>query len=284
MLGKLKRKKSELKTKQNRVLRRLTDLSGDLFAASVLLSAVIFLSFIFIYVYGFIMCRPYFQIREVSVRGLRELTEKDILTSADIKLSQNILAINTKAVIRRVSSNQWVENVYVGKELPGRLVLEIKERTPLALVKQADDFYLMDVKGFVFKRLGKSDEVDLPVITGITGKEQTKSQLVLSTLQLLKRLSNSREYSYLGTISEINIDDVFGISLISDNGLYLKLGTDSFENKLKKLGPVLADLENRGMKSRYLCIDLSDESKVTVKSKNIPQKTEEGDKGKHYLI
>jgi len=46
-------------------------------------------------------------------------------------------------------------NVYVGRELPGKLVLEVRERTPMALVKQADDFYLMDVKGFVLKDWGK---------------------------------------------------------------------------------------------------------------------------------
>jgi len=57
--------------------------------------------------------------------------------------------------------------------------------------------------------------------------------LLLSTLQLLKTLSTSTEYSYVGTIAEINIDDVFGISLVSNNCLYLKLGTDDFENKLK---------------------------------------------------
>ncbi|MBN1365357.1 MAG: FtsQ-type POTRA domain-containing protein [Syntrophaceae bacterium] len=273
-----------LKTKQNRVRRRLNILSGDFLTASVLLLATIFLSFVFIYVYSFIMCSPYFQIKEVSVRGLKELTEKDILTSADIKPSQNILAINTEAVTRRVCVNQWVENVYIGKELPGRLVLEIKERTPLALVKQVNNFYLMDVKGFVFKRLGKSDEVDLPVITGITEKEQTQSLIVLNTLEFLKRMSKSGEYSYLGTISEINIDRVFGVSLISDNGLYLKLGIGGFESKLKKLKLVLTDLENRGIKSNYLCVDLSDESKITVRSKNIPQKTQEVDKGKHYLI
>jgi cell division protein FtsQ len=284
MFRKLMRKKSEIKTKQNRIRRRFSSLSGDFFTSFVLLSAAVLLSFIFVYVYSSIISGPYFQIKEISVRGLRELTEKDILTSADIKSAQNLLSVNKDAVIRRVSANQWVENVYVGKELPGKLVLEVKERTPLALVKQAGDFYLMDVKGFIFKRLGKSDEVDLPVITGITKKEQTKSPLVLDTLKLLKNVFNSEEYSYLGTISEINIDSVFGISLVSDNGLYLKLGTGGFESKLKKLKPVLADLENRGMKTGYLCVDLSDDSKVTIKRKNIPEKMEQGDKSKHYLI
>ncbi|MCE5210918.1 MAG: FtsQ-type POTRA domain-containing protein [Deltaproteobacteria bacterium] len=284
MFGKLMPKKSGIKTKKNRIRRRFTDFSGDFLAASVLLTATIVLSLTFIYFYSFLISIPYFQIKEVSVRGLKELTEKDILTSADIKPAQSLLAVNTDAVIRRVSANQWVENVYVGRELPGKLVLEVRERTPMALVKQADDFYLMDVKGFVFKRLGKSDAVDLPVITGITSREQTHLPLLLSTLQLLKTLSTSTEYSYVGTIAEINIDDVFGISLVSNNCLYLKLGTDDFENKLKKLRIVLADLENRGMKTGYLCIDLSDQSKVTVKRKSVPEKTEQGDKGKQYLI
>ena len=277
-------KKTGLKTKQNRIRRRFTTLSEDLFAATILLSAAVLLSIMFIYSYNFLISRPYFQVKEISVRGLKELTQKDILTSADIKSTQNILAVNKDAVIRRVCANQWVENVYVGRELPGKLVLEVKERTPLALVKQAGDFYLMDVRGFVFKKLSKGDEVDLPVITGIADNEQIKSPLLLSALNLLKTVSKSSEYSYLGAMSEINIDNVFGISLISETGLFLKLGTDGFENKLKKLKPVLADLENRGMKPGSLCVDLSDESKVTIKRKNVPEKTEQKDKGKHYLI
>ena len=277
-------KKTGLKTKQNRIRRRFTILSEDLFAAVILLSAAVLLSIMFIYSYNFLISRPYFQVKEISVRGLKELTQKDILTSADIKSTQNILAVNKDAVIRRVCANQWVENVYVGRELPGKLVLEVKERTPLALVKQAGDFYLMDVRGFVFKKLSKGDEVDLPVITGIADNEQIKSPLLLSALNLLKTVSKSSEYSYLGAMSEINIDNVFGISLISETGLFLKLGTDGFENKLKKLKPVLADLENRGMKPGSLCVDLSDESKVTIKRKNVPEKTEQKDKGKHYLI
>jgi cell division protein FtsQ len=277
-------KKSVIKTKQNRIRRRFSELSGDFFSAFVLLSATIILSLIFVYLYSFLISMPYFQIKEISVRGLRELTEKDILASADIKPSQNILAVNTETVVRRVCANQWVENVYVGRELPGKLVLEVKERIPVALVKQTDDFYLMDVKGYIFKRLGKSDAIDLPVITGIQDKEQINANLLSNSLKLLKAVSSSKEYSYLGTISEINIDNMFGLSLVFDKGLYLKLGADGFENKLKRLKTVLTDLENRGMKNKYLCIDLTDDSKVTIRRKNVPEKVEQNDKGKHYLI
>lgn len=277
-------RRSGLKTKKNRIRRRFSNISGDFFTATGLLLVAVFLCSLFIYAYNFLISRPYFQIKEISVRGLRELTEKDVLATAGIKPAQNLLAINTDAVIRRVSANQWVESIYVGRELPDKLVLEVKERTPLALVKQDSDFCLMDAEGFVFKKLGKSDEVDLPIITGIDEKEEIKSQLLLSTLNLLKTVSKSSQYAYLGTVSEVHVDNVFGLSLISSTGLYLKLGTADFEKKLKQLKLVLADLENRGMKNGYLCIDLSDDAKVTVQRKNVPDRKEPGSKGKQYLI
>ena len=284
MFGKLKRKKTELKIKQNRIRRRFTDMSGDFLGAAGLLFAAAILCSLFIYTYAYLLSSPYFHVREVSVRGLKELTEKEVLTAADIKLAQNLLAVNTDAVTRRIRGNNWVEDVYIGRELPGKLVMEVKERTPLALVKMSGEFYLMDVKGFIFKRLGKNDEVDFPVITGISGKNHIQTPLLLNTLNLLKVLSESSEYPYLGMISEMNVDDLFGLSVISDNGLYLKLGSEGFEEKLKKLKPVLDDLENRGLKTGYLCVDLSDNSKATVKRKNVPEKTEQTGKGRHYLI
>ncbi|MFZ1037629.1 MAG: FtsQ-type POTRA domain-containing protein [Smithella sp.] len=277
-------RRSGLKTKKNRIRRRFSNISGDFFTATGLLLAAVFLCSLFIYAYNFLVSRPYFQIKEISVRGLRELTEKDVLATAGIKPAQNLLAVNTDAVIRRVSANQWVESISVGRELPNKLVLEVKERTPLVLVKQDNDFCLMDAEGFVFKKLGKSDEVDLPIITGVDEKEDVKSQLLLATLNLLKTVSKSSQYAYLGTVSEVHVDNVFGLSLISSTGLYLKLGTTDFENKLKQLKLVLADLENRGMKNGYLCIDLSDDAKVTVQRKNVPDRKEPGSKGKQYLI
>jgi len=277
-------KRSGLKAKKNRIRRRFSNISGEIFAAIGLLLFSAVLTFVFIYAYSFLISRPYFEIKEISVRGLKELTEKDVLVSAEIKPAQSLLAINTDAVIRRVATNQWIKNVYIGRELPNKLVLEVQERSPLVLVKQSSDFYLMDGEGFVFKKLGKTDEVDLPVLTGFNAQDKTKSPLFLSTLNLLKAISNSSQYAYLGTISEIHIDDVFGLSLISDKGLYLKLGMGSFESKLKKLTLVLADLEQRGMKNGYLCIDLSDESKVTVQRKNAPGRIEQENKGKQYLI
>jgi cell division protein FtsQ len=276
--------KKSYKAKKYRLRRRFTGVFGDLFRALCLLFSITVLSFSFVYVYSCFLSSPYFEIRETSVRGLKELTEKDVLALAQIKPAQNLFAVNTSAIKRKVSENPWVRNIYVGRELPDRLVLELQERDPVALLRKGNSFYLVDTEGAVFKELGKNDEVDLPLLTGFDQNDKTKFNQLSSAVILLKTLSNSRQNSYLGSISEVNIDEVYGLSVITDKGFYLRMGMEGFENKLKNLKIVMGDLEKRGMKNNYFYIDLCDESKITVQRKNTMVRTQQDEKGKRYRI
>lgn len=277
-----KKLKTSIEARKNRLRRRIAGGIGEFFGAAGLLLSALLLCLLFIYTYGYLLSTPYFEIKETSVRGLKELTEKEILTLAAIPPKQNLLAVNSDLLVKRISANLWIKNIYVGRELPDRLVLEVRERNPIAIVKQASEFYLMDHEGIVFKKMGKGDEVDLPIITGVNSLAKEKSKLLLSTLNLLKNISSSGQYHYLGTISEVNVDDVFGVSLLTDSGLHLKLGTDNYENKLKQLNVVMADLEKRGMNKGYICADLCDEKKITIQRKNPTGPVEQGKKGKQY--
>lgn len=277
-----KKLKTSIRAKKNRLCRRIVNGIGEFIGAMGLLFSIALLCLMFIYGYSYLLSTPYFEVKETSVRGLKELTEKDILVLAEIPTRQNLLSVNTDLLVKRISANLWVKNVYVGRELPNRLVLEVRERIPLAMVRQSGNFYLMDGEGFVFKKLGKSDEVDLPILTGINCTEKGKSKLLLSALSLLKTVAASDRYNYLGAISEVNVDDVFGLSLLTDAGLYLKMGTDDYENKLNQLSVVMDDLEKRGLKKGYICADLCDVTKITIQRKNALGRTEPGKKSKQY--
>jgi len=271
-----------MEAKKNRLRRRLNDAVGELIGAIGILFSIAALCFLFIFAYSYLVSSRYFEIKEISIRGLKELTEKDILMLAEIKPRQNLLAVNTDELVRRISANNWVKKIYAGKELPNRLVLEVRERIPAALIKRGGDFYLIDGEGFIFKKLSKNDEVDLPILTGIYCNEKKKDKLLSSALNLLKDLSSSSNYNYLGTISEVHIDKVFGLSLLTSAGFHLKLGIDDYQNKLNKLSVVVADLEKRGLKTGYISVDLCDAEKVTIQRKNAIGRTEPGKKGKQY--
>jgi cell division protein FtsQ len=276
--------KTNFAARMNRLRRRLLNGIGEYLVALCLLISIAALSSLFIYAYSYLLSTPYFQIKETSVRGLKELTEKDILTLTDIKPGQNILAVNIDVLERRVAVNPWIKNVYVGREFPNRLVVDVRERNPIALVKQGSDFYLMDSDGIVFKKLAKGDEVDLAIITGINVQDKTKSKLLSDTLSLLKVFSGSNLYSFLGSISEAHLDEVFGLSLLTDKGLYLKMGMDDFERKLRKLALVLNDMEKRGINNNHLTVDLVDATKITIQQKNALGRTQPDKNGKQYRI
>jgi len=276
--------KLNLEAKKNRLRRRLAGSLGEALWATGLLITAAFVCALFILGYSSVLSAPYFEIREISVRGVKELTEKDILALAKVQLRSNILALNTEAVAERIAANAWVKNIYVGREMPDRLVIVVQERTPVALVKDAGNFYLMDSDGYVFKKLSKNDDVDLAILSGVNVQTKAQPPLVTDALKLLSTLSGSGKHEVLGTISEVHISDVFGISLLTDRGLHLKLGRDHFESKLRQLDVVLADLEKRGMKDGHLLVDLADISKVTVQRKDAMARVEEKKKGPQYKL
>ncbi|MEI7673544.1 MAG: hypothetical protein WCK00_15665, partial [Deltaproteobacteria bacterium] len=57
--------------------------------------------------------------------------------------------------------------------------------------------------------------------------------------------------------------------LFTNTGLCLQLGFDGYENKLKRLTPVMADLDRKNLKTGFLLIDLSDPAKINVQRRNI---------------
>ena len=280
------RSSKSYKAKRYRLTRRFSEVFGDFFRAGCVLLSVAVLSCAFIYVYTCFLSSPYFEIKETSVRGLKELTEKDVLTLAQVKPAQNLLAVNKSAIEKRILANPWVKNIYIGRELPDRLVLELRERQPVALLKEKNDFYLIDTEGNVFKKVNESDEIDLPVISGLDGKEAAKTPSFLEALRLIDILHNSSQYAYLGIVSEVNVSKVFGLGVLTEKGFYFKLGTDGFESKLKNLKIVMDDLAKRELTNGWLCIDLVNPSKITIQQKNllIKEKEREGSSSSRYQI
>ncbi|MGZ6248501.1 MAG: cell division protein FtsQ/DivIB [Syntrophales bacterium] len=260
--------KSRLEAKKYRLQRRSKHILHELLRTVLLLGIISIVGACMIVGYNFTVSSPYFEIKDIVVRGCKELTEKEILSSAAIKPSQNLLAINLGTIARRIESNPWVKEVSIGREFPNRLIIDLQERTAVALVKRDNGFNLVDLDGVAFKKLEKNDEVDIPVLN-VYYSEDNDSALFTKSLELLRYLSTSKEFPTIRNIAEIHGNEVFGLSLFTDSGLCIRLGFDSYENKLKRLNTVMADLERRNMKLGFLLIDLNDPAKIAVQKKNV---------------
>ena len=274
---------SALRVRKNRFQRYFRYFLRDFAVCTLILGTVLLLTSTLIYLYSYLLSDPYFQIRETVVRGCREVTEREVLILASLYPGQNLFSVRTEKIARRIEGSPWIQEAHVGRELPDRLIMEIRERVPLALVEKKQLLQIVDRNGTIFKKLGREDNPDLPVLTGCYKDGILQEKLFKKSLELLTYLSDTKQAPIsCENLSEIHSDEIFGLSLITDTGMCLVLGFDDYVNKLRALPAVLEGLEKKNVDMALLHIDLRDPAKITVQSKvkNVPPKTPS--EGKEY--
>lgn len=259
----------QLEAKKNRLRRRAGEVLREIGRVILLTGAIAFITAALVIGYDRILRSPDLRIRETVVKGCQELTEKEILTLASVRSSANLLTINRAAIARRIRANPWVREVFVGREFPGRLVIVVRERKAVALLERDEGLYLVDGEGTPFKKLETGEESDLPILTGCVRGGILDGALVKKSLSLLNDLAGIKDGPKIGKVSEIHGNETFGLSLFADTGLCLQLGFDGYENKLKRLTSVMADLDRKNLRTGFLLIDLSNPAKINVQRRNI---------------
>jgi len=219
---------------------------------------------------------PYFQVQQVIVNGEKRLTEVEVLNLARIDIGGNILDIGLKDVSDRIEQHPWVEKVLVKRRLPLTIIINITEKTPVAIIN-LDRLYLVDKNGVIFKEVGPEDLFDIPVLTGLESadlatNESVSVKLIKKALHTLDEI-NKRKILGADEISEINMDPYTGLTIVTLNdATQIKLGSGDLEKKLGHLKKVMADLQKKHKKVEY--INLTYGERVYVKlEKDNPKQT-----------
>ncbi len=184
-------------------------------------------------VYETALTTPRLAVRRVLVRGALRAQPEDLINLSGLREGENIFSFSAAEAAERVAGNPWVVRAVVRRKLPDTVMIEVRERRPLAIVKMKD-FYVMDESGEVFKKLAPVDHLDLPVVTGI-GMEGVGGRD--GYMEPLKRLFASLQRGgalNLDNVSEIHYDPVYGFSLYTlDRGLKVELGSSDFERGIR---------------------------------------------------
>lgn len=189
------------------------------------------------YVYQILLTSPLLEIEHVDVLGVNRISKEDVISLSGITAGDNLFSVDKRLLTRRLKKEPWIDTVAIKRRLPDKLVIEIEERQPIAIINM-DDLYLVDIKGVVFKGLSKGEAVDLPIITGFSMDELDKveaSGLLFMAFDLLEILSKERVLG-INDISEINIDKNYGLAIYTlKEGIKIDMGNSDFEEKLERL-------------------------------------------------
>ena len=114
----------------------------------------------------FLVDNRYFSVREIEVHGSEKVGGDEIVTIAGLRHGMNIWKIDAVAIEKKIAKHPWVRRVLVRRDFPRRVVIDVEERTPKAIVG-AGKLYYVDADGVVFKEVDSGENIKFPMLTGI---------------------------------------------------------------------------------------------------------------------
>jgi len=105
-------------------------------------------------------------VRSVSVKGNRLVAAEEVLMQCGLSGTTGLLEVNSAAVSAALARNPWIEEARCVKRLWGKIVIEIRERVPVAIVN-AGEVFLVDRYGRIIPVEPKT-QYDLPLVNGLS--------------------------------------------------------------------------------------------------------------------
>lgn len=215
----------------------------------------------------FVFESPYFSVREIQVRGGEKVGGTEIVAMAGLKQGMNIWKINPAAIEGKVAQHRWVRRVVVRREFPRRVVIEVEEREPEAIVALGKLYYV-DAEGVVFKEVGDGENVRFPLLTGLRPEDLTgPDRATRGRIQDAIRLSQLMSQGSL-TLSEIHFDAHDRLVLYTMAfPVALRMGSGEWEPKVERLERVLSLW--KGKEETLASLDLSFRDQVVARVKRV---------------
>jgi cell division protein FtsQ len=204
---------------------------------------------------AFVLDSPYFSVREIQLRGGDRVRGGEFVAMAGLKHGMNIWKIDPAAIEKKFAKHPWVRRVLVRREFPRRVVIEVEERVPKAIVAMGKLYYV-DAEGLVFTEVGAGDKLGLPMITGLRPE-----QLSASDPSLRRRL---KEAIWLGDLMAMDTHKISEIHFAAPQRVVLyttayptalHMGWGDWHDKVARVKRVLSLWQ--GQEERLASLDVS---------------------------
>lgn len=181
------------------------------------------------------------KLQAIVVTGVERLPVADVISAADVKLGANLMKLPFDSIAERVTNIPAVKCARVLRRLPGRLIIQVQERCPIAVLGNGE-ILLVDSDGATFPIVGAGEVVDLPVISFKANKisSNLNSKLFKKVLLLIEKIANDFPVLH-NNLSELVIakDDVkiklrTGGALIKTKGEITETNLRMLETFLKQ--------------------------------------------------
>ncbi len=210
----------------------------------------------------------YFAVTAVEVEGNDRLTDETIISATGIEPGVNIWQVDIRRLESNLKKNRRIRSVFVRKELPDIVSIQIEEYKPLVLMVSTKGFVEVDenraVVGFPLSITDKG----LPILTGIPVEDLSVGDEVTGDHLLLGFAFAEIVHHDPGLgIQEIHLTDAGDVVLITKESIRILMGSvkENVVGRMDILRPILVDVRESGIQVSQ--IDMRVPEKPVVKTR-----------------
>lgn len=203
----------------------------------------------------------FLRIQKVDIVGLKRVDRKDILNAMMVPKGTSVLALRLPQLAMRIEALPWVRTAVVRFDSPDRLVVEVNERDPLAVVV-AEKAYLVDSEGLVFDQTIREVNPELVAVGGYAGLgivlgKPVDPDLFDELKDLLDAIGKWRTRFPAGAFRECvrNADGSFTVHM-AEPKLDVMFGSEGLDDRFERLNKIFSALREKGWLDYASRVDL----------------------------
>jgi len=212
----------------------------------------------------FIGMTVFFKVTNIQVEGSTRYSSEDVATASGVQTGDQIIFLRASSVVMSIKSAlPYVDEVSVGRKLPGTLVITITESTPLVYVEDAGGYWLLDKSARLLEKVTAADVGTAAPLTGITPRLPEAGKVIVTgeddgkSAYLAEILTGLNSLGMAENVTAIDFSSAASPTFDYLDRFTVKLGVQTdVAYKLQMLQSVLDKLDERESGT----IDLSDTS------------------------
>jgi len=218
---------------------------------------------------AFVLESPYFAVREIQVRGGDRVRGGHLVAMAGLKHGMTIWNIDPTAIEKKLAKNPWVRRILVRREFPRRVLIQIEERVPKAILAMGKLYYV-DADGVIFTEVAEGETLGLPMITGfrpeqLSARDPTLRRRLKEALRLGELMAHDEH-----KLSEIHFSAPERVVLYTTAyPTALHMGWGDWDNKVGRVKRIFSLW--KGHEERLASMDLSFGGQAVLRIRNAQQ-------------
>ncbi len=182
----------------------------------------------------------------IEVIGGPHVSRAQIMDVMGGDIGRNVFFVPLADRRRQLEEIPWVESASVGRLLPDRIRVEVRERTPVAFAKLGSKIHLVDDKGVIIDlppvrpgaiARGKPEKYSFPVIVGLSDSDPPSLRMArMKIYETLLRDLDAEGGNYSQALSEVDLSDPDDVKITTSDGdddVLVHLGTSDFLPRYK---------------------------------------------------